>query len=63
MEIEMPHLRAVIDRWVKKIAGDILKKEESERMKKRITTEEIKRKRQEKMFKGKGGKENLKIEN
>lgn len=58
MEIEMPHLRAVIDRWVKKIAGDILKKEESERMKKRITTEEIKRKRQEKMFKGKGGKEN-----
>ena len=28
-----------------------LKKEESERMKKRITTEEIKRKRQEKMFK------------
>ena len=32
-------------------------------MKKRITTEEIKRKRQEKMFKGKGGKENLKIEN
>ena len=35
-----------------------LKKEESERMKKRITMEEIKRKRQEKMFKGKGRKEN-----
>ena len=54
----MPHLRAVVDRVVNKIAGDTLKKEESERMKKRITMEEIKRKRQEKMFKGKGGKEN-----
>ena len=41
----MSHLRAEIDRWVKKIAGDILKKEESERRKKRITMEEIKRKR------------------
>lgn len=58
MEIEMPQLRAGIDRWVKKIADDILKKEESERRKKRIAMEETKRKRQEKMFKGKGGKEN-----
>lgn len=46
MEIGVPLLKAEIDRWVRRIAGEIWKKEEKERREKRITKEEIKRKKE-----------------
>ena len=59
MEIGVPLLKAEIDRWVRKIAGEIWKKEEKERREKRITKEEIKRKKEGKKIRNRTMKKNV----